>query len=51
MIDRQDKANLEKAVETLCKRASENRTPDLRNASSVEWFKAVAGIDIYLPVI
>lgn len=38
-------------LEEFCHFASKNRTPDLRNQASVDWFKAVNEINIYLPVI
>lgn len=38
-------------LEEFCHHAAQNRTPDLRNQASVDWFKAVDEIEIYLPVI
>lgn len=38
-------------LQEFCKQAAQNRTPDLRNEASVEFFRAVGELEIYLPVI
>jgi len=38
-------------LQEFCNQAAQNRRLDLRNQASVEWFKAVNKIKIYMPVV